>query len=289
MRNLLKLDKEISISGIYTFYYLEHSKSYYYVGEKHNFWELVYVDSGEISAIADSNGYTLSQGDIIFHKPMEFHSMAAVNKKPHNVLVITFETDSPAMDFFSNKIFTVNPTQKKLLNLILKEFRDAFGAFYSSVRKCDFTLDQHQKWAYEIGVLHIEHFLLELMREDYYVKRSGKINKLAKKNVENAIVESIKEYLSENLYANLTLADICNHFNMSKSYLCQLFKNETEFGIIDYYIDLKIKEAKFLIREGRLNFTQIAEKLGYNSLQHFTRTFKTKVKMPPRLYEKSIE
>lgn len=45
MRNLLKLDKEISISGIYTFYYLEHSKSYYYVGEKHNFWELVYVDS----------------------------------------------------------------------------------------------------------------------------------------------------------------------------------------------------------------------------------------------------
>lgn len=127
------------------------------------------------------------------------------------------------------------------------------------------------------------------MREDYYVKRSGKVNKLAKKNVENAIVESIKEHLTENLYANLTLADICNHFNMSKSYLCQLFKNETEFGIIDYYIDLKIKEAKFLIREGKLNFTQIAEKLGYNSLQHFTRTFKTKVKMPPRLYEKSLE
>ena len=110
--------------------------------------------------------------------------------------------------------------------------------------------------------MHIEHFLLVLMREDYYVKRSGKVNKLAKKNVENAIVESIKEHLTENLYANLTLADICNHFNMSKSYLCQLFKNETEFGIIDYYIDLKIKEAKFLIREGKLNFTQIAEKLG---------------------------
>ena len=34
---------------------------------------------------------------------------------------------------------------------------------------------------------------------------------------------------------------------------------------------------------------KIAEKLGYNSLQHFTRTFKTKVKMPPRLYEKSLE
>lgn len=151
MRKLLKLDKEISISGIYTFYYLEHSKNYYYVGEKHNFWELVYVDSGEISAIADSNGYILSQGDIIFHKPMEFHGVAAVNNKPHNVLVITFETDSPAMDFFSNKIFTVNPTQKKLLNLILKEFRNAFGSFYSSVRKTDFTLDQHQKWAYEIG------------------------------------------------------------------------------------------------------------------------------------------
>ena len=73
---------------------------------------------------------------------------------------------------------------------------------------------------------------------------------------------------------------------MNKSYLCQLFKNETESGIIDYYINLKIKEAKFLIRKGNLNFTQIAEKLGYSSLHHFTRTFKATEKMSPQVISK---
>ncbi len=114
-------------------------------------------------------------------------------------------------------------------------------------------------------------------------------NSLAKKNVKHAIVDAMCEYMAENVCENLILSDICEHFNMSKSYLSQLFKLETGTGIIDYFISLKIKEAKFMIREGDLNFTQIAEKLGYSSLQHFTRAFKQREKMSPTFYEKSIK
>ena len=135
----------------------------------------------------------------------------------------------------------------------------------------------------------LEHFLIELMRESNQVKRTDKIDRIAKKNVKNALVDSIKEYLQNNICSTLTLDDVCRKFNMSKSCICQIFKNETGSGIIDYYINLKIKEAKFLIREGELNFTQVSEKLGYSSLHHFTRIFKTREKMSPSLYEKSIK
>ncbi len=287
MHRLLKSEKQINIEGIYTFFYLEHSRSYHYVGERHNFWEFVYVDSGEITAVADSNCYILSQGDVIFHKPMEFHGMAAVNNKPHNVLVITFEANSPSMNFFADKIFNVNSKQKKILSQILTEFRNVFGTSYNSSESKAFTLSNEQARAYQIGLQHIEYFLLELIRTDNTIRQAE--NKLAKKNIENAIVTSVKDYLSKNLYTNITIADICEHFNMSKSYISQLFKNETGMGIIDYYIDLKIREAKLLIRQGSLNFTQIAERLGYTSLQHFTRMFKKRTKISPSLYEKSIE
>lgn len=289
MFKMLKLNKEIEIEGLYTFFYSEHSRDFRYIGEKHDFWELVYVDSGEIYAVADNNGYSLSQGNIIFHKPMEFHGMTAVNNKPHNVLVVTFETKSPAMNFFTKKIFMLNTHQKKILSRFLDELKKIFGTSFVAFDAPDLQLTREQRWAYQIALSCLEHFLIELMRENTYVNRTEKTSSLAKKNVENALVDSIKDYLHNNIYSTITLDDICQQFSMSKSYICQLFKNETGSSIIDYYIGLKIKEAKFLIREGNLNFTQISEKLGYSSLHHFTRIFKTKEKMSPSLYEKSIK
>lgn len=288
MDNLLELHKDIHIEGIYTFFYSEHSKDFYFVGEKHDSWELVYVDSGEIHAVADNNGCILSQGNVIFHKPMEFHGLTAVNEKPHNVLVTTFKCDTPSMEFFSKKIFNLNLKQKKILSTYLEEMRSILGNrfHYNSPSP---ILSAEKNWAYQIGIATLERFLLELMRESTSVNRLEKENQLAKKNVENALIVSIKEYMKKNIYNSISLEDICRHFNMSKSHICQIFKNETGTSIIDYYINLKITKAKFMIREGNLNFTQISEKLGYKSLQHFTRSFKTKEKMSPGQYEKSIK
>lgn len=283
----LKLDKFIHISGLYTFFYFEHSSNYFFPGEQHDFWELVYVDRGTISAVADNSGYILEQGEIIFHKPNEFHTLASSPNEPHNILVTTFATDSPAMDFFKNKIFTLNSKQKKILSLILEEMRKAFanGRLDNKINDNTQLLDNA---SYQLGIAHLEHLLIELLRENNFNKRNEDERKMARKNIENALVDSIKSYLQENIYNNIHLQEICSHYNLSKSYICEAFHNETGRSVIDYYIDLKIKEAKYLIRKGALNFTQISEKLGYASIHHFSRSFKTKTGMSPSTYEKTI-
>ena len=288
MENFLELNKEIHIDGLHSFFYSEHSKDFYYVGEKHDTWELVYVDSGEIHAVADNNQYVLSQGNVIFHKPMEFHGMTAVNGKPHNVLVSAFMCSSPAMEFFSEKIFDLNIKQKKILSSFLDEARSVLGNRFDA-HSNSISFSEEQKLTYQIAVGILERFLLELMREGISVSNAEKEDNIAKKNVENALVYSIKIYIEKNIYNSITLDDICKHFNMSKSYICQIFKDETGSSVIDYYITKKITKAKFMIRQGNLNFTQIAERLGYKSLQHFTRSFKSKEKMSPGQYEKSIK
>lgn len=287
-RKLMELDKFIHIKGLYTFFYFEHSANYFFPGEQHDFWELVYVDRGKISAVEENAGYLLQQGEIIFHKPNAFHSLASSPKEPHNILVTTFETHSPAMEFFKNKIFTLNNKQKKILSLMLEEMKNAFtnGVLDDKFKSEEQLLDSA---SYQLVIGHLEHLLIELLRENSVIERTENERKIARKNIENALVDSIKSFLQENIYNNIHLQEICDHYNLSKSYICEAFHNETGHSVIDYYIGLKIVEAKHLIRKGDMNFTQIAEKLGYASIHHFSRSFKSKTGMSPSTYVKTVK
>ena len=54
MSNLVR--KEIEITAFKSVYYFEHGTEFYHEPEQHNFWEIVYVDKGEIIAITDGIG-----------------------------------------------------------------------------------------------------------------------------------------------------------------------------------------------------------------------------------------
>ena len=60
-------------------------------------------------------------------------------------------------------------------------------------------------------------------------------------------------------------------------------------GVIEYFSMLKIKSAKHFIRMGSLNFTQIAEQLGYTSIHYFSRQFKKLAGMTPSEYASSVK
>ena len=64
-RNIHPPQYLIEIEKILTLYYFEFSKDYRYTGEKHDFWEFVYVDKGKLEVSADQEGYELKEGDII--------------------------------------------------------------------------------------------------------------------------------------------------------------------------------------------------------------------------------
>jgi AraC-like DNA-binding protein len=106
----------------------------------------------------------------------------------------------------------------------------------------------------------------------------------AKRNAENALALSIERCLAENVCARLSLDDVCQKFHMSKSYICRLFKEATGESVVDFYIRLKIGEAKRLLSQGRLNCSQVAERLGYSGVHHFCRSFKKAVGAPPGAY-----
>jgi YesN/AraC family two-component response regulator len=59
--------------------------------------------------------------------------------------------------------------------------------------------------------------------------------------------------------------------------------------VIDYFTKLKIDMAKQLVRDNHMNFTQIADYLGYSSIHYFSRQFKKTTGMTPSEYSSSIK
>ncbi|MBQ5801211.1 MAG: AraC family transcriptional regulator, partial [Clostridia bacterium] len=97
---LQPIKREIIIDGFNSLYYFEFGKNFSHSLEKHNFWELIYVDSGEVIAVTDGIGRTLTQGQVIFHGPMEIHAHVSNKIVSNSMLVISFSSRSEAMNFF---------------------------------------------------------------------------------------------------------------------------------------------------------------------------------------------
>ena len=126
-----KLSNLISINKIVTIHYFEFDKDFQAIGEAHDFWEMVYAEKESLLCSADGKQIVLKQGELLFHKPNEFHTLAANGKNAPNVFIISFVCKSESMKFFENKIIALSSHLVKFIYPILEEGRKTFDIPYS--------------------------------------------------------------------------------------------------------------------------------------------------------------
>jgi AraC-like DNA-binding protein len=282
------IEPVISINKIVTIHYFEFACNYIFKGEKHNFWEFLYVDKGEVEVMADTKGYKLTQGDIIFHKPNEFHSEWANGRVAPNLMIMSFECTDTAMEFFEDKILRVEPSEKNLIAEIIKEAKGAYSNSLGGHTKLEKRQDS-PFGSEQLIKIYLEMFLINLIRKCSFVHNSVRLNKSTLERMEKDLVDDIIEYMHQNISSELAFEDICNHFSLGKTHLKTLFKSKTNIGVMTYFKQLKINDAKRLIREQQHNFTEVAYMLGYKSVHTFSRSFKEATNMSPSEYAISVK
>lgn len=292
MNNYTRLgfDKLINVEKIITIFYMELSKDFYYEGEKHDFWEMVYIDKGEMLCTADEKSFVLKSGEMTFHKPNEFHNLSGNSNTAPNVSIITFECKSRIMKHFEGKIFRLNAEEKSLLSTL---FSEGLSCYQLEDERNPLLQKLQKREDAPLGSSQITKNLLEI----FLIKLCRHTDTLTKKMRQNYVindvdipynVKEILDYLQDNIYGKLTIADIANHVDKSESTVKQLFSQYREGGIIKYYSSMKIKEARRLIREGHYNMTQISDMLQFDNPQYFSKCFKLFTKMTPSEYKASI-
>lgn len=286
--NFHPVKRVIEIEGFHTIYYFEFGKDFTHPPQKNNFWEIMYVDSGKINAISDGIGQIVEQGQLVFIKPMEVHAHISNGVDPNNMLVITFTCNSPAMEFFNKKIFTLGKTEKTLLSLFMKEADKALGGIpgdYSNMNPLDFS--RSTEGSTQLLECYLTELLLMLMRGGDESSITAKRSENSKEIAQSSIFELMSAYLQDNVYSNLTLSDISKKFFMGKSQVCKIFSEQIGKSPIEYYTELKTQEAKRLLRIDT-TVSRVADMLGYSSIHIFSRAFKKNVGVSPTEYKKRI-
>jgi AraC-like DNA-binding protein len=115
-----------------------------------------------------------------------------------------------------------------------------------------------------------------------------RIDTYIQQNTYSRMAETVIGYLESHLNQSLKLEEIAAALCCSVPQMKKLFHAQCGKGVIDYFIDLKIGEAKRLITEGNNTFAQIASLLGYENISYFSKLFKSRTDMTMTEYSRSI-
>lgn len=305
------LHREIVIDSIITLHYFEYMKDFVFRGEAHDFWEFLYVDKGTVSVRSDDRWLTLNTGDVIFHKPNEFHAIKSIGKNAPNLVVISFTSHSEGMKYFENMSCTLDKSERYLISQIITEAKDTFSTPIHIPSVEQVLLREKTPFAsQQLILLYLELFLITVHRNHQSIHALGasserlrptkhfQLDTVAAESLENSdekdsskniLFQHVIQYLEFHICESLSVPQICSSFSVSRSALQALFHEKLGCGVIEHFNKMKIDRAKDIIRDGNMNLTEIAYYLSYSSLPYFSKQFKKETGMSPLQYSNSVK
>lgn len=267
--NYSNISSSLDISEIYTKFYQEKGTNYNFSGEKHSYWELTYVDKGELLTTIDGVSYHLKQGDLIFYAPMQFHTQSTFEKISSSYLTINFKMNFNHADLLCNKIFSLK--------------RDS----YFIVTKLIEELSNDNLYSNDLSLCYLKQLIIQMLRLDNSHFHSKPTTHM-QQTYENELLNDILLYIDNNIYEKISVSTLCGHFCISTSMLHSLFRKNMNNTAKNYINELKLSKSKELIRNSTHTLSEISEMLGFSSIHYFSKKFKSYFNISPTEYSKSI-
>jgi two-component system, response regulator YesN len=135
--------------------------------------------------------------------------------------------------------------------------------------------DRHSKAHYSIDEVFVFETLEDILHWmiNQFTRLIGHIAD-RKYSSSNSTIRKAIDFINKNSAKPITLSEVADYVNMSRTYFCQVFKQESGENFIDYLNRTRIEKAKKLLLSTELKNYEIAEKVGYNDNTYFCRIFK---------------
>ena len=285
--NRIARERTFDVSALVTAYVFESNPNLEPWWERYDFAQIFLVVEGQGVYITEDNTYPIESG-MMFYRPAHRRSTYRWSSEKVRFALISFVCNSPAMEDLGEKPF----------HLYEEESATLLDVIRTATRICEPIKENEPLQGMRVRrnvpnvVLNfiyasLERFLsmvyCRLNDIDFLLDESQKVSRYMD---ESRLVAEVKIYLSEHLSGQLTVHDVCTHFGVGQTALMQKFRRETNQGIMEYFTDLKIEEAKKKIQKTSDSFTEIAESLGFSSVNYFSRVFKSKTGVTPTEYSR---
>ena len=265
----LRVDHQLRVEGIYTFFYHEKEQGFLFPGEAHPMAELTYVDQGAMHSVVEGQDLLLKQGDLVVYGPNQWHMQYSDIGVAPRYVTISFEISGLELAPLLNRKFSAPQDVVKLLQNMLRE------------------QERMDTYSNDIILSQLNLMLLLLLRESAAPK-SARLQTSNSIHSENEIIRQAQQYISSHIREKLSVPLVARQVDVSPSYLTALFHKNLQISPGEYIRRIKLQESKQMIRENNLNFTEIAAELQYSTVHHFSRQFKEKFGITPTEYAKSV-
>lgn len=264
------------ITDIFAYYYNVKGQNYNFAGEKHQFWEITYVDTGELHTEIEGEHFTLESQDLVVYLPEQFHKQYIPKDKSSSYLTIMFDMRINAKDVerFNKRVFHCTQAMHNLITDFIKQ--------------ATLMEKYNLPYAQDLLVSYLQEIFIHMIQYDYLESKHTPPSNPIQSKFESEMVNEIVNYINKHIYEPITVDDICDNFAISRSTLQVLFKRHINKPPKQYINDLKLDLAQKMIRDENLPITDIAIQLGFSSIHYFSRKFKKEFGLSPSEYAQSI-
>lgn len=261
--------EQVEVERLYTLFKLKFQKGKNFLGEMHDFWEVVYVVDGEVIISADENVHHFKAGDIIFHKPLELHKFNVVGENGATLFVVSFDMSGDLCKNMEHQAVHLDAYGRSLIDGFLEYVED-------NVRRCPQIIS---KESFSSILCYFKDDNIFLQTVANYIKRI--VLSLAHtqscmpntKTYETKLFRRALKTMNDRISEQLTVECLADELNMSVSSLKRLFDKYAGMSIHKYFLTLKIKKATVMLKHG-MSVSEVSDKLGFSSQGYFSATYK---------------
>ena len=106
-------------------------------------------------------------------------------------------------------------------------------------------------------ILQLEYLFIGLLRRHLSEKRTDVVF-LSREKFYPDLVDIITDYLRDNVRQRISLKDVCERFNYSRSFICKIFKEHTGESLITYFNRIKVEKSKRILLESKRSISEIS-------------------------------
>ena len=229
--------------------------------------ELVYISKGCGTYVINTNSYQLKKGMILIVEQGAIHSLFSDEHDPLSCWTCAISDYKlccrsdhgfmlpanvcPAMD---------SGIHENYIHRLFEEL-DLLRRFSS-----DTHLAACDALAVSLASIYLELFLADPKTE---------------RHKDSSFARDILIYINENYASQITLKKLAEQFHISTDHISHEFSKVYGISPINYVIDRRLNEAKWMLINTSDSLVSIAKKIGYENTNHFSKLFQKRMQYPP--------
>ncbi|OPJ62868.1 AraC family transcriptional regulator [Clostridium oryzae] len=243
----------------------------------HDCYEIYYSISGGQQFLIANKLYDIKPGDLFVINQFESHYVSQINKQVHERIVISIHPDF---------LKSVSSSKTDLEYCFTHRNVENFS------HKIELDKGQQNRFIYFISkILSAEGFGSDRIEYSCFIELVTYLTKMFVDNKNSTLsyykynnqAQEIISYINDNVLKDITVKHLAEHFFLSESYICRIFKQTTGTTINKYITARRISIAKSKLSNGTA-ISDVYLQCGFNDYSNFLKSFKKAVGVSPKKY-----